>query len=150
MIEGLVSALKNSLPVNVLTDERIRSFELQEGDLANGPSLAINNVGGTEINTLNGEHIINPTIVQVDSYAITRVLARELSEQVRTVLKDLFGTLSDGTVIQSIRPVAGSQTFFEQESAAYRVFQQYEVWADGISDTSPVEGSYIIDGGSIG
>jgi hypothetical protein len=128
IIEGLITLLKDESSVSTLTSSRVRMSQLEEGDRDAGPSLVLQRAGGTPNQTLTPKTGTRTVQIQIDAYALTRAAAVELSEAVLSFLDYAYGTLSEGTVLQVIRPVGEPLDFYEQDTKLYREFMQFEAW----------------------
>ena len=126
ILEGLISVLTDDGSVFALTGNRVRMSQLEEGDREAGPSLVLQRAGGTPNQTLNPRTGTRQVQIQIDAYALTRAAAVELSETVLSVLDYAYGTLSEGTVLQVIRPVGEPLDFYEPDTKLYREFMQFE------------------------
>lgn len=127
VINGLISVLKSA----GIAGGRVRAFNLEEGDLAAGPSLVANRVSSAPpVQDFTGDAGLSEIGVQIDAYAKTRQAAIELADAVHDLLDNSYGTLPDGTVLQVLLVANEDQDFFEPDTEAYRVYMQFTAFVE--------------------
>lgn len=123
--KGLHDLLLNDPSVSSLAVNRIYPVLMKEK--SKQPSIVYQTISMTPVDSLDGQNALTKKRIQFDCYSTTYGEVKRLEAAVISALAGFRGTLSDGTVVQSLM-LSLSVDLYEQDSLLYRVTLDFEAW----------------------
>ena len=131
--QALYTLLATNAGVSAIVGARVTPMRLM--DVTDLPALSYTQVSGPRITT-HDESAANSLAqkrYQIDCWANSYAVARQLADAVRTIADGYKGTVTQGAdslTIQGIL-IAGERDDYDAETRIYRIIQEYDYWHGG-------------------